>query len=421
MTHQTTVTEQDPAKDPVCGMRVDPATGRHRAEHAGETFFFCSAGCKSKFEADPARYLEAGGESCHHGHDPEKGHADAPRGGRYICSMCPEVSSGGPGPCPKCGMALEPASPLPRTRTQYTCPMHPEVVRDEPGSCPKCGMALEPVTVSLEPETSPELIDMTRRFWVGLAFTLPLFVLAMGGLIPGVESLLPAGWSSWVELVLAAPVILWAGLPFIVRGWRSVVTRNLNMFTLIALGVGAAFVYSLAATVMPGIFPATFRGPSGEVAVYFEAGAVITVLVLLGQVLELRAREKTSGALRSLLDLAPKMARRLKDGAADEEILLDRVHKGDRLRVRPGEKVPVDGEIAEGHSAIDESMVTGESIPVEKGPGGKVIGGTLNGTGSFVMRADRVGAETMLAQIVQMVAEAQRSRAPIKRFADLVA
>jgi Cu+-exporting ATPase len=299
--------------------------------------------------------------------------------------------------------------------------MHPEIVRDEPGACPICGMALEPMTVSLEEESSPELIDMTRRFWVGTALSVPLVILAMGGLIPGVEGLLPAGWSRWIELILATPVVLWAGLPFFERGWKSLITRNLNMFTLIALGVGAAYAYSLVATIAPGLFPATFQDSAGEVAVYFEAGAVITVLVLLGQVLELRARERTSGALRSLLDLAPKMARRLKEDDSDEEISLDLVHKGDRLRVRPGEKVPVDGEVLEGHSSLDESMVTGEPIPVEKGLGDKVIGGTLNGTGSFIMRADRVGAETMLAQIVQMVAEAQRSRAPIQRIADVVA
>ncbi len=347
--------------------------------------------------------------------------ASAASGAAYVCSMCPGVGEDRPGPCPKCGMALEPARPLARTRTQYTCPMHPEILRDAPGDCPICGMALEPTTVELEEPTSPELIDMTRRFWIGAALTLPLVVIAMGGMIPAVAALIPPGWQAWIELLLATPVVLWAGLPFFQRGWRSLVTRNLNMFTLIALGVGAAYGYSLVATLAPGLFPATFREPSGGVAVYFEAGAVITVLVLLGQVLELRARERTSGALRALLDLAPKLARRLREDGSDEEIPLDRVQPGDRLRVRPGEKVPVDGEILEGRSALDESMVTGESLPVEKGAGDSVIGGTLNGSGSFVMEAQRVGSETMLARIVQMVAEAQRSRAPIQRLADVVA
>ncbi len=366
---------------------------------------------------------EPGHAHCHDaGHD--AGHEQpraAVQDGAYICPMCPGVSEETPGACPKCGMALEAAAPAARTRVQYTCPMHPEVVRDEPGSCPICGMALEPVTVTLEDQSSPELIDMTRRFWVGVVLTLPLVVLAMGSMIPAVEGLLPAGWSSWIELVLATPVVLWAGLPFFERGWRSLVTRNLNMFTLIALGVGAAYAYSVVATLAPGLFPETFREPGGDVAVYFEAGAMITVLVLLGQVLELRAREQTSGALRALLDLAPKLARRIKEDGSDEEIPLDHVHRDDRLRVRPGEKVPVDGTVLEGRSAVDESMVTGESIPVEKSTGDTVIGGTINGTGSFVMRAERVGSETMLAQIVQMVAEAQRSRAPIQRLADVVA
>ncbi len=366
---------------------------------------------------------EPGHAHCHDaGHD--AGHEQpraAVQDGAYICPMCPGVSEQAPGTCPKCGMALEAAAPAARTRVQYTCPMHPEVVRDEPGSCPICGMALEPVTVTLEDQSSPELIDMTRRFWVGVVLTLPLVVLAMGSMIPAVEGLLPAGWSSWIELVLATPVVLWAGLPFFERGWRSIVTRNLNMFTLIALGVGAAYAYSVVATLAPGLFPETFREPGGDVAVYFEAGAMITVLVLLGQVLELRAREQTSGALRALLDLAPKLARRIKEDGSDEEIPLDHVHRDDRLRVRPGEKVPVDGTVLEGRSAVDESMVTGESIPVEKSTGDTVIGGTINGTGSFVMRAERVGSETMLAQIVQMVAEAQRSRAPIQRLADVVA
>jgi Cu+-exporting ATPase len=302
--------------------------------------------------------------------------------------------------------------------------MHPEVVQDEPGECPKCGMALEPTTVSAE-EKNPELIDMTRRFWVGAVLTVPVLVLAMGSYLPIVgpllERVVPSGLSHWLELALATPVVLWAGWPFFQRGWKSVVTWNLNMFTLIAIGVGAAYAYSAVATVVPGIFPAAFRDPSGGIGVYYEVAAVIVVLVLLGQVLELRARERTGGALRALLDLAPQTARRITASGDEDEVPLDRVQHGDRLRVRPGDKVPVDGEVLEGRSAVDESMVTGEPMPVEKTAGDKVIGGTVNGTGSFVMRAERVGSETMLAQIVQMVAEAQRSRAPIQRLADVVA
>jgi Cu+-exporting ATPase len=320
-------------------------------------------------------------------------------------------------------MALEPVAVGPATRVEYTCPMHPEIVRDGPGDCPICGMALEPRTVSLETAANPELVDMSRRFWVGLVLSAPIVVLAMGPLLPGLtlDELISPRLSAWLQLLLATPVTLWCGLPFFKRGWASVVNRNLNMFTLIALGTGTAYAYSVVAVLAPGIFPAAFVGPAGTVEMYFEAAAVIIVLVLLGQVLELRAREATSGALRALLDLAPKLARIVRDDGSDEEVPLDRVAHGDRLRVRPGDKVPVDGEVLDGHSAVDESMVTGEAIPVEKAAGDKVIGGTLNGTGGFVMRAERVGAETMLAQIVQMVAEAQRSRAPIQRLADVVA
>jgi Cu+-exporting ATPase len=303
--------------------------------------------------------------------------------------------------------------------------MHPEIVRDKPGSCPKCGMALEPMTVSAEEEANPELVEMTRRFWVGLVLTVPVLILAMGPMLPGVAALLdrlvPHALSNWAELVFATPVVLWSGWPFFQRGWASLRTMNLNMFTLIALGTGAAWAYSVVATVAPGIFPAGFRDAGGQVGVYFEAAAVIVVLVLVGQVLELKARDQTSSALRSLLDLAPDTARRVRGDGSDEEIPLDRVEVGDRLRVRPGDKIPVDGEVVEGRSAVDESMVTGEPIPVEKTPGEKVIGGTLNQTGGFVMRAERVGAETMLSQIVDMVAQAQRSRAPIQRIADVVA
>ena len=309
------------------------------------------------------------------------------------------------------------------TEAQYTCPMHPEIVQVGPGSCPICGMALEPVMVSAEAPPNPELIDFTRRFWVGAVFAFPLLIMAMGEMLPGISfhAWLPGASFGWTQLVLAAPAVLWCGWPFFQRGWASIATWNLNMFTLIAIGTGAAFLYSSVAVIAPEIFPDRFRDAAGRVELYFEAAAIIIVLVLLGQVLELRARESTGGALRALLDLAPKTARRLRDDGNDEEITLDRVVAGDRLRVRPGDAVPVDGEVLEGHSAVDESMVTGESIPVEKGAGDRVIGGTLNGTGGFVMRAERVGAETMLAQIVQLVAQAQRSRAPIQRLADLVA
>ncbi len=403
------------AKDPVCGMSVDPATAQHSREHEGARYYFCCARCGEKFAADPQSYLAEEG-SC--------GHAAAavPAGsGPYICPMCPEVESPVPAACPSCGMALEPSGPPPRSRVEYTCPMHPEVVQDGPGDCPICGMALEPSVITLEEEANPELVSMTRRFWVGLIFALPLLILAMGHMIPAVGRAFDGTMVNWIQLVLAAPVVLWGGWPFFERGWKSLVSRNLNMFTLIAIGTGAAFLYSLAATLAPGAFPATFQGPGGAVPVYFEAAAVIVVLVLLGQVLELRAREKTSGALKALLDLAPKMARRLRDDGSDEEIPLELVQPGDSLRVRPGEKLPVDGVILEGHSAVDEAMVTGEPIPLEKQAGDRVIGGTLNGTGSFILQAEHVGSETMLARIVQMVAEAQRSRAPIQRIADVVA
>jgi Cu+-exporting ATPase len=359
-------------KDPVCGMTVDPQKTPHRHRHDGHDHHFCSAGCRNKFAADPGRYLEP------------KAPARAVAG------------------------------------AVYTCPMHPEVRQNGPGSCPICGMALEPETVSLDSGPNPELADMTRRFWIGLALTVPVVLLEMGQHVLGLH-LLSGRASAWAQLVLATPVVLWAGWPFFVRGLQSVVSRSLNMFTLIAMGTGVAWAYSVIAAAVPQIFPASFRADDGAVAVYFEAAAVITVLVLLGQVLELRARERTGGAIKALLTLAPKTARRLRADGADEEVPLDRVAAGDRLRVRPGDRVPVDGELLEGASAVDESMVTGESLPVEKQPGAKVIGGTLNGRGGFVMRADKVGAETMLARIVQMVAEAQRSRAPIQRLADRVA
>jgi len=343
--------------------------------------------------------------------------------GTYTCPMHPEVRQQGPGSCPKCGMALEPVVAQPATTTEWTCPMHPEIVRSEPGSCPICGMALEPRSVTALEERNPELDDMTRRFWLSTALTVPSVLLAMGEYLPGrpLESLIPPAAMGWVQLGLTTPVVLWGGSPFFVRGRQSIVNRSLNMFTLIALGVGVAYIYSVIATAFPTLFPASFRMENGQVAVYFEAAAVIVTLVLLGQVMELRARSQTGAAIRALLGLAPKTARRLRDDGNDEDVALDQVQVGDRLRVRPGEKVPVDGTVLDGNSSVDESMVTGESIPVEKHTGDKVIGATVNGTGSLVMRAERVGTDTLLAQIVNMVAQAQRSRAPIQKLADVVA
>jgi Cu+-exporting ATPase len=361
-------------RDPVCGMTVDPATAKHRFDYEGETYYFCSAGCRTKFDADPTAYL---GNA--------KPKTDVPEG------------------------------------TIYTCPMHREIRQVGAGSCPICGMALEPDVVSLDAPPNPELADMTRRFWIGLALALPAIVLEMGGHLVGGHGLIDPTLSNWIQLVFATPVVVWAGWPFFVRGWQSLVTRNLNMFTLIAIGTGVAYVYSLVGTIAPGLFPATFRGHDGAVAVYFESAAVITVLVLLGQVLELRAREATSGAIKALLQLAPKTARLVDDNGADHEVEIDSLKVGDKLRVRPGEKVPVDGIMLEGRSSLDESLVTGESMPVGKETGDKVIAGTLNQSGSFVMRADKVGRDTLLSQIVKMVADAQRSRAPIQRLADQVA
>jgi Cu+-exporting ATPase len=358
--------------DPVCGMTVDPHTAQHRADYQGRPYYFCSAGCRAKFVADPAKYL---GER-----EPT--------------------------------LVIEGAI--------YTCPMHPEIRQQGPGTCPICGMALEPEIVSAETGPNPELVDMTRRFWIGLVLTLPVFALEMGAHILGARTFVGRTLSNYVQFALATPVVLWAGWPFFVRGWRSLVTRRLNMFTLIAMGTGVAYAYSIVATFAPELFPTAFRGGEGSVAVYFEAAAVITVLVLLGQVLELRAREATSGAIRALLKLAPTTARRVKDDGSEEDVPLDSVAVGDQLRVRPGDKVPLDGIVLEGHSAVDESMVTGESLPVSKDKDARVIGGTVNTSGSFVMRADKIGRDTLLAQIVQMVASAQRSRAPIQRLADQV-
>ena len=361
-------------KDPVCGMTVDPATNPHHAEHSGRHYHFCSAGCREKFIASPAKYLAP------------QAPVEAPEG------------------------------------TVWTCPMHPEIRQDHPGACPICGMALEPEMVTADSGPSPELADMTRRFWVGLALSLPVLALEMGAhLIPALHHLVPMRLSVWIQLVLATPVVLWAGWPFFERGWASVRSRNLNMFTLIAMGTGVAWAYSIVATTAPQIFPAAFRNDDGSVDVYFEAAAVITVLVLLGQVLELRARERTSGAIKALLGLAPKTARRILLDGSEEEIALDLVSVGVRLRIRPGEKVPVDGSVIDGRSSLDESMVTGESMPVTKSVGETVIGGTINQTGALIIEATKVGRDTLLARIVQMVAEAQRSRAPIQRMADQVA
>ena len=367
-------------KDPVCGMMVDPLSAAGQYEHAGTTYYFCNPRCEERFRGDPDGYLS----------------------GRYTQSM--EEAPAKPG-------------------TQYICPMCPEVVSDKPAACPNCGMALEPSTVAMEDEANPELADMTRRFWVGLALALPVLVLAMADMIPGrpVQDVLSPRSSNWVQFALGTPVIGWVGLPFFQRGWASIVNRRLNMFTLIALGTGAAYCSSALATIVPGWFPEAFRTPAGDVPVYFEAAAVIIVLVALGQVLEIRARSRTTGALKALLGLAPKTARIVRADNREEEIPLERVKAGDRLRVRPGEKIPVDGDVLEGSTSVDESMVTGEAIPVEKRGGDWVIGGTMNGTGTVLMEARRVGQDTMLAQIVNMVSEAQRSRAPIQRVADVVA
>src|SRR5450631_693207 len=424
-------------KDPVCGMNVNPATAHFHTLNNGKQYFFCCAGCLAKFQANPEQILSSAPKPMGSGlvslgtpslvmPKPTMPTQSVPAigserpTGSYICPMCPEVRQTGPGPCPKCGMALDPESPvIPATKTEYTCPMHPEIVRAGPGSCPICGMALEPRTVTATEEENPELRDMTRRFWVSAILTVPLLAIAMTDMLPGmpVQHALPGGWLAWVELALATPVVLWGGLPFFQRGWTSVVSRSTNMFTLIAMGTGVAYVFSLVATVVPAIFPPSFREMSGRPAVYFEAAAAIVTLVLLGQVLELRARGQTGAAIRALLDLAPRTARVLRDGA-EVDIPLDQVKAGDRLRVRPGEKIPGDGVVLEGSSSVDESMVTGESLPVDKHPGSKVIGATVNASGSFVMRAERVGSETLLAQIVRMVSEAQRSRAPIQKLAD---
>ena len=420
------VTPKQQGKDPVCGMTVAPETAAGTVQHDGHAYFFCNQSCLRKFIADPERYVGNGASMLGLPAAPKDEAAPDPvaRGGtKYICPMGPEVMSDKPASCPKCGMALEPLSPaVPQTRVQYTCPMHPQIRQDAPGNCPICGMALEPETV-VAAEDNPELRDMSRRFWVSLVLTVPVFVLGMSDLL-GRHSFaraLPMHAVQWVQLLLATPVVLWGGWPFFVRGWQSVVNRHLNMFTLIAIGTGVSYVFSVVATLAPTAFPTTFREGNGGVPIYFEAAAVITVLVLMGQLLELRARSQTGAAIRGLLGLAPKQARLVREDGREEDVPLDRVRVGDRLRVRPGEKVPVDGVVAAGRGTVDESMVTGEPIPVEKGVGAAVIGGTLNGTGALVMTAQKVGADTLLSRIVAMVAQAQRSRAPIQRLADVVA
>ncbi|HJU91867.1 MAG TPA: heavy metal translocating P-type ATPase [Pyrinomonadaceae bacterium] len=382
MNHTAAHTAQQPALDPVCGMTVDPDRAAGSFEYKGQTYYFCSTHCLHRFRENPESFLNK----------------TAPQ---------------------PIGITRQP-KPVPGQK--YTCPMHPEIIRDAPGSCPICGMALEPLTVSLEDEKNPELIDMTRRFWVAVVLAIPVFVLGMSDLIPGqpLQRLISLRTLAWVQLVLATPVVLWAGWPFFVRAWQSIVNRSLNMFTLIGLGVAVAYIFSVVAVLLPGIFPPSFRDHHGNVPVYFEAAAVITTLVLLGQVLELRARSQTGLAIRALLGLSPKTARRINPDGNEEDVPLGHVHVGDRLRVRPGEKIPVDGVVLEGSSSVDESMISGEPIPVEKGSGDRVVGGTVNGRGAFVMRAERVGSETLLAQIVQMVSEAQRSRAQIQRLADVV-
>lgn len=372
--HAQLTSAQTMVKDPVCGMNVDPATAKHQSSHDGQDYYFCSAGCKSRFEANPAAYLS---------------------------------------PAPKA------AAPVPEG-TIYTCPMHPQIRQVGPGACPICGMALEPEMPTDEAQPNHELVDMTRRFWIAAALAIPVLAISMGGEAIGLDRMIPGSVLNWVQLLLATPVVLWAGFPFYARGWTSILNRSLNMFTLISMGIGVAWLFSIVATIAPDIFPVSLRTMGGAMPVYFEAAAIITALALLGQVLELRAREKTSGAIRALLDLAPKTARRIKSDGSDEEVGLDLIGVGDRLRVRPGEKIPVDGIVLEGDASVDESMVTGESMPVSKAKGEGLIAGTINQSGALVMEARKIGRDTMLAQIVQMVAKAQRSRAPIQRLADQV-
>ncbi|HKZ03217.1 MAG TPA: heavy metal translocating P-type ATPase, partial [Pyrinomonadaceae bacterium] len=407
------------------GMSVTPESAAGSFEHNGKTYYFCSTHCLQRFREQPERFLDGVERQAMEpvGIQRTKPATSAPASQTYTCPMHPEVKQSNPGSCPKCGMALEPLGVAsPKEKIEYTCPMHPQIVRDVPGNCPICGMALEPRTIVLSEEENHELKEMRRRLWVSAILSLPLLVIGMSEFIPGaaVIGLIPPPALPWVQLILASPVVVWGGWPFFVRAVQSVVNRSLNMFTLIGLGVAVAYGYSLIAVLLPQIFPHSFRDHGGNVPVYFEAAAVITTLVLLGQVLELKARSQTSAAIKALLGLAPKTARRIAPDRSELDVPLDQVQVGDLLRVRPGEKIPVDGVVVEGASSVDESMVTGESIPVEKQAGERVIGATVNGTGTLVVRAERVGSETLLSQIVQMVAEAQRSRAPIQKLADRV-
>ncbi|MBE0427697.1 MAG: heavy metal translocating P-type ATPase [Nitrospirae bacterium] len=417
---ETTETKEtkETVEDPVCGMKFDPKKTELKYKYKEKTYYFCSEHCLNKFSENPEKYSFKESPAA-----PEKRRGVAEEAFAYTCPMHPEVQEAKPVSCPKCGMALEPIKPPVSLKTEWTCPMHPEIVSDKPGSCPICGMALEPRTAMLEEEENPELIDMTRRFKVSVVLTIPVVFIAMHHMIPGfsLKDYIAPQILKWTELFFATPVVLWGGWPFFVRGWQSIINRSPNMFTLIGLGVSVAYFYSFIAVLLPGIFPESFRGEHGEVGVYFEAAAVIVTLVLLGQVLELKARGQTGAAIRALLGLAPKTARIIKEGGTEEDVPLESIKPGDRLRVRPGEKIPVDGMVIEGSSSVDESMITGEPIPVEKQSGERVIGATVNGTGSLIIKAEKVGSDTVLAQIVQMVAEAQRSRAPIQKLVDIVA
>jgi Cu+-exporting ATPase len=410
--HTSDAHDSTPEIDPVCGMTVDPTSAAGTTDYQGKRYYFCSSHCLHKFEASPGKYLKE---------SPQK--SPNPSSGRYSCPMHPEVIQDHPGTCPKCGMALEPVfGSAPSAKVEYTCPMHPQIVRDQPGNCPICGMPLEPRAVTPEEGPNPELVNMSRRFWAGAILTLPIFLLAMADMLPGRPlHVFNMQVINWIQLVLATPVVLWCGWPFFERAWASILNRSPNMFTLIALGVGAAYLYSVVATIAPWLFPAGFQSAHEAVEPYFDTAAVVTVLVLLGQVLEIRARTHTSSAIKKLLGLAPKAARLVRADGKEDDIQIGHVHQGDMLRIRPGEKVPVDAIITQGRTAVDESMISGEPNPVEKGPGSKVIGGTVNGTGSLLVRAEKVGSDTLLAQIVRMVTEAQRGRAPIERLVNHVA
>jgi P-type Cu+ transporter len=412
------------AIDPVCGMKVSVETAKWSTEHSGSNVYFCGQSCLKKFEANPATY-DSSRPAAAAPNVAQAANTSVTAQSGYTCPMHPEVHESTQKPCPKCGMALDSVDPIgdASPRTEYTCPMHPEIVRDAPGDCPICGMALERRTITADHIANPELVSMTLRLWIGAALTVPLLAVMISDLLPAhpLQNLISGRVLSWFEFVLATPVVLWCGWPFLERGWASIIHRSLNMFTLIAIGSGAAYLYSLAAVLAPGLFPTSFRDSSGTLGLYFEAAAVITVLVLLGQVLELRARSQTGSAIKVLLRLAPNTARRITSDGVEVDVPLADIQIGDRIRVRPGEKVPTDGSVLEGRSAVNESMVTGESIPVEKATGAKLVGGTINGTGSLVMKAERIGSDTLLAQIVRMVSEAQRTRAPIQRLADKIA